>query len=283
MPRNVSEIVAAYDAGQTKYSYWRKVPTQTTGSGIWFDLSMSPGNPIPNYYIGAVGTSTALAKSTDGGLDHGTNVSPKVKYLHKFLGMTQTTTAVPLPMIIADYIMFYPFIGQDAGDFTLTNSTTLGRYTTGAGVQIMPVLVAGQTGGQKFYLTYTNQDGVAGRVTPTVTCNTQAVNGTVIHSAPATAGTSGPFMPLQQGDSGVRSIQTVTYLGSDVGLMTLVLVKPLATVQIYDISAASEVDFIINKSAPTRIYDDAFLGLIAYPSGTLASAAIQGEIQTFWS
>lgn len=283
MVANVAELISAYDNGKSKYSYWRKVPTQTTGSGIWFDLSMSPGSPIPNYYIGSIGTSTGLARSTDGGLDHGPNVSPAVKYLHKFLAMAQTTTAVPLPLIVADYIMFYPFIGQDAGDFSLTNSTTLQRYTDGVGVQVMPVLVAGQTGGQSFYITYTNSNGVAGRVSRTVTCNTQTVNGTIIHTAPATAGANGPFIPLQQGDSGVRSIETVTYLGSDVGLMTLVLVKPLLTTAIYDITAPVEVDCFINQNQLPIIKDDAFLGMIAHPSGTLASAALNGELQTFWS
>jgi hypothetical protein len=48
--RNISDLVAAEDEGRTFFSAWRKTPTQTTGAGIWFDLSMSPGNPVPNYY-----------------------------------------------------------------------------------------------------------------------------------------------------------------------------------------------------------------------------------------
>lgn len=283
MPANVASIIAAYDAGQSLYRTWRKVPTQTTGSGIWFDLSLSPGNPVPQYYAAAPLTAIALARSTDGGLDHGPNVSPLTKHLHKFMAMTQTATAVPLPIILCDYLMYYPFVAMDAGDQTMTNVVTIPRYTTGAGVEIMAVEVAAQVGGAQFYVTYTNSDGVAGRVTATVRCNTQTVNGTIITSAPTTAGAAGPFLPLQRGDSGVRSIQSVTFLSGDVGLISLVLVKPLASHSIYDITAPVEADFLIDRSILPIIKDDAYLNMIVHPSGTLAAAPLNGEIQTFWS
>lgn len=283
MPANVASIIAAYDAGQSLYRTWRKVPTQTTGSGIWFDLSLSPGNPVPQYYAAAPLTAIALARSTDGGLDHGPNVSPLTKHLHKFMAMTQTATAVPLPIILCDYLMYYPFVAMDAGDQTMTNVVTIPRYTTGAGVEIMAVEVAAQVGGAQFYVTYTNSDGVAGRVTATVRCNTQTVNGTIITSAPTTAGAAGPFLPLQRGDSGVRSIQSVTFLSGDVGLISLVLVKPLASHSIYGITAPVEADFLIDRSILPIIKDDAYLNMIVHPSGTLAAAPLNGEIQTFWS
>lgn len=48
-------------SGFGRLSSWRKAPTQTTGVGVWFDLSMSPGNPVPNYYIGTPGIFVPLA------------------------------------------------------------------------------------------------------------------------------------------------------------------------------------------------------------------------------
>ena len=222
----VSDLVAAYDAGQNYYGLWRKNPTQTTAASIWFDLSMSPGTPGPNYYIGTPYTSTRLAKSTDGGFNHGPNVSTYTKYFHKFLAMTQTTTAVPLPLVVMDYLMFYPFIEQSDGTTDMVNSTTIPRYTTGKGVQIMPVLTNAHVGGTQFSFTYTNSAGVAGRTTATVTANTQTVAGTLINTSAATAAGRGPFMPLQAGDTGVRSIEQVTITGSDIGLCAAVLVKP---------------------------------------------------------
>jgi hypothetical protein len=283
VPANVKEILDAYDAGKYLIRSWRKVPSQATASGIWFDLSMSPGNPPPQYYAAAPLAATVLARSTDGGLDHGPNVSPATKYLRKFLAMTQTATAVPLPIYLLDYLMFYSFVTMDVGTQDLINTNTLTRYTDGAGVQVMAIEVAAQVGGAQFRFTYTNSAGVAGRVSQTVTCNTQVVNGTVITSAPTTLGCAGPFIPLQAGDTGVRSIQQVEFLTGDVGLIALVLVKPLASASIYDITAPVEVDYLINQNQMPIIRDDAYLNMIVHPSGTLAAAPIQGLIETMWS
>lgn len=285
MPANVKEILTAYDAGQYLIRSWRKVPSQATASGIWFDLSLSPGNPPPQYYAAAPLTATVLARSTDGGLDHGPNVSTTTvtKYLRKFMAMTQTTTAVPLPIYVCDYLMYYSFITMDAGTQDMVNVATVPRYTTGAGVQVMAVEVAAQVGGSQFRFTYTNQDGTAGRVSQTVTCNTQVVNGTIITSAPTTLGCAGPFVPLQSEDTGVRSIQQVEFLTGDVGLIALVLVKPLASASIFDITAPVEVDYLIDQNMMPVIKDDAYLNMIVHPSGTLAAAPIQGIIETMWS
>ena len=283
MASNVREIVTAYDAGQYLIRSWRKVPTQTTASGIWFDLSMSPGNPVPQYYAATPLAATVLARSTDGGLDHGPNVSPSTKYLRRFMAMTQTTTAVPLPIYLLDYLMYYSFVTMDVGTQDLTNTNSLTRYTDGAGVQIMAVEVASQVGGSQFRVTYTNSAGETGRVSQTVTCNTQVVNGTIITSAPTTAGCAGPFIPLAYGDSGVRSIEQVEFLSGDVGLIALVLVKPIASLSIYDITAPVEVDYLIDQNLLPVIKDDAYLNMICHPSGTLASAPFNGVIETSWS
>lgn len=285
--RNLSEIVAAYDAGQTLVSSWRKVPTQTTASGIWFDLSMSPGNPIPNYYAATPLEAKVLARSTDYGINHGGVVSPSTKHLKQFMAISTTATAAPLILLLCDYLLYYPFVDMSVagGDAQpMTNTAAITRYTDGAGVQIMAVEVASQIGGAQFYVTYTNQDGTAGRVTATVTCNTQVVNGTIITSASATSGAAGPFLPLQGDDTGVRSIESVTFLGAgDVGLVTFVLIKPLAYHAIQEITAPAERDFAIDFPSMPRIYDDAYLNMICHPVGTLASAPIIGLAEFVWN
>lgn len=279
---SVGQVAAA----PTLIASWRKVPTQTTGAGIWFDLSMSPGNPVPNYYIGSTAVFTPLRQSTDGGLRHGGAVSPSQKVLRELMAMTVTATAVPLHMKLCDYLGFYGFIDESVTDEQpLDNSLSITRCTDGKGVQMMAVVVAGQTGGQDFYVTYTNSDGVAGRVSPTVRMTTQAVNGTILSSLPAGAGGyAGPFLPLQAGDSGVRSVQSVQVLGvGDVGLFALVLVKPLANISIRGIDAPTEVDYLTDFAALPVIADDAYLSFVCLPSGNLAAAQILGTIETNWN
>ena len=214
---NVRVLADAQDAGKYLYASFRKQATQTTGAGIWFDLSMSPGNPAPNYYIGTPGVFTPMRQSTDGGLRHGGNVSPSKKFLRKLLVQTATAAATPCQLILMDYVGFYGFIDESVLDpQPLDNTTPLPRYVDGKGLQLMPVVVAGQTGGQTFTVEYTNQDGVTGRTTRASTMSTQFVNGTILNSLQSGAAyeNNGPFLPLQPGDSGVRSVQSVTIGGT---------------------------------------------------------------------
>ena len=283
--RNARDIADAQDAGRYLYRSFRKQATQTTGSGIWFDLSMSPGNPVPNYYIGAAGAFTPLKRSTDGGLDHGPSVAQfgQKKFLRKLMAISPTATAAPLTMLMLDYIGFYGFIDESVTDEQpLDNTLSPTRYQDGRGVQLMPVVVAGQTGGQTFTVKYTNSDGVSGRVTAPVKMSTQAVNGTILHSLSAGNQQGGPFLPLQAGDSGVRFVESVTIGGiGDVGLFALVMVKPLATLDIRGIDAPTEIDYLTDCGCSLpEIQDDAYLNFTVLPVGTLSGAPIHGIIET---
>lgn len=283
---SVRDLIDAEIAGKTRFSTWRKTPSQTTASGFWFDLSMSPGNPAPQYYAASPYAAIALAQSSDGGLYHGRSVAPENKYLRKCMALATTATAVPLPMILLDYLLFYPFIDESINDVQpMTNVVTLPRYTTGEGVQMMAVVVAGHSVGTgvSFVVSYTNSQGASGRTSKTVQLNTQFVNGTIITSASATANCNGPFIPLQDGDTGVRQIDSVTVTGSDVGLFTLVLVKPLAQMSIRGIGAPVEVDYFKDMGGGMpKIEDDAYLNFICHPVGTLSAAPIHGYIETVW-
>lgn len=412
--RNLRELTDAQESGQYLYASWRKQPTQATGAGVWFDLSMSPGNPAPNYYIGSPNVFTPLKQSTDGGLRHGGNVNAlgKKKFLRKLMALTPTATAAPLACKLMDYVGFYPFIDESVldeqfmdntvpvpryvsnaetllgpellvgGDLSSSAGWTEGAaaisggvaelvfgvnaaiskffpvlngktykityevidsngaqlFTSGGGfgavskqipsavgyretmvtcqnqgaplrlalaagsvtldnisikeilnkgtqpsLQLMPVVVAGQTGGQPFYVNYTNQDGIAGRTTLIAGMTSQFVNGTVLHSVPSggLAANNGPFLPLQDGDTGVRSVESVTMGGiGDVGLFALVLVKPLATFSLFGIDAPTEVDYWQDMASMPEILDDAYLNLVALPNGSLSGAPINGILET---
>lgn len=281
----IQSLVNAGNNGQTFFSAWRKTPTQATGSGIWFDLSMSPGNPVPNYYAAAPNIAIALSQSADGGIPHGAAVTPSAKHLKSFTVLTVTAAAVPMTMILCDYLMFYPFVDMSITDpQALTTSITLPRYPTGAGVQIMAVEVAGQSGAgnPQFQVQYTNQAGVTGQLTQVVTCNTQVVNGTLINTAPATARCTGPFLPLAAGDTGVRAIESIQFFTADVGLISMVLVKAIENINIRTIDAPAERVPVTDFPDLPIIIDDAYLNLICCPNGNLATAPIHGTIEVVW-
>ena len=272
--------------GSERYYTWRKSPTQITTQGIWFDLCMSPGNPLPKYWFDATPLTAAQVKqSTDGGLFHGGNVTPANKYLRELMAFCVTATALPMPMILCDYLLYYPTIDDSITDpQVMTNGVTLPRYTDGAGVQMIAVSTAARTGGQSFSVSYTNQDGTSGRTSATVLENAVSVTGSIVTSAQtsttANNNATGVFIPLQSGDTGVRSIQSVTMNGSDVGLFTIILVKPLASFSIRGIDAVVEVDYFKDFGMTPIIQDDAYLNLICLPQGSLAASAIHGSIKT---
>jgi len=283
--RNLVE--SEVDLGQSHYSTWRKSPTQTTVSGYWFDLSLSPGNPAPFYYASTPYESVAMSRSANGGMNHGHPVAPAKKVLRKVMALATAATALPLNIKVLDYLMYYPFIDEslDGEVQPMINTATLPRYSDGKGVQIMAVVVAGHATGltQTFVCSYTNQDGVSGRTTIPVKLSNQFVNGTIITTSNNINGTAGPFIPLQSGDTGVRSIESLTMTGSDVGLMTLVLVKPIGQMSITGIDAPVEVDYLKDFSHCPVIEDNAYLNMICCPLGSLAVTAIHGEITTSWS
>lgn len=287
MISSMRDLVNAENDGKTNFATWRKTPSQTTTAGVWFDMSMSPGNPVPNYYAASPLISVALAQSTDGGISHGQNVAQLgyKKFLKTLMVMSGTTNAAPLPALLCDYLLYYPFVDMSVTDpQTLTNSVTLPRYTSGVGVNIMAVEVAGQSGSgnPQFFVTYTNSDGVSGRQTPTVACNTATSIGTIITAASATRFTSGPFLPLQPGDKGVRSIQSIQFLTADIGLISLVLVVPIENISLRTIDAPAERVPVVDFFDFPQIQDDAYLNLLCNPAANIGSVPFHGYIQTVW-
>lgn len=284
--RGLWEINENISSGKSYYSFWRKTPSQTTVAGQWFDMSMSPGNPSPQYYAASPLVAQQMKRSTDGGILHGGDVSTASKFLSRFLIMSASATGLPMSFKLCDYLLYYPFVDTGTNDVqVLTNGVTLPRYTDGAGVQIMAVSVAGSVGLQPtFQVSYTNSAGVAGRTSLLHTLSTNTFNGAIMSNSTTGAVSTMPFLGLQDGDTGVRSIESVTFVtGTDVGLLALVLVKPLMTGVLLEQTAPSEKVCQPHDGIMPQIYDDAFLSLLACPRGSLSGVAFHGEIETIWN
>lgn len=283
--RTIGELVDSELNGNVRNYIWRKTPSQATTAGIWFDLAMSPGMPTPKYWFDATPlTAKQIAQSTDGGFYHGPNVSPSTKYLRNITTQANASTALPMNAILLDYLLYYPSIDDGITDpQVMTNSQTLSRYTDGKGVQMMAVTTGARTGGQTFTVSYTNQDGISGRTSQTVTQNTSTLLGTITTSNTTATNGASPFIPLQLGDTGVRSIQSVTMNGVDVGLFTIILVKPIAQISFREITVPYEKDYLINSSELPIIQDDAFLNFVVLPNGALNATTLTGNLKCIWT
>lgn len=298
--RNISEWAAAAEGGQNWLTQFRKVPAVATIAGQWFDFSTAAGNPVPNYYASAPLVAAELESRK--GIYHGANVSPAKKFLQRMTVMNgaagvTTTTSQNLGLYLLDYLLYYPFIDMDAAgeDQVMDNTVPLSRYTDGKGVMMMLIAQAQTIGGGAFTVGYTNQDGVAGRVTPACLCAAAQPYGALVSAVTNAAGVC-PFIPLQEGDTGVRSVESINFSVANGGLAALVLVRPLDRLHsaeesrrttagtIESFGSAVESEAISMRAGAVQIQDGAYLNFIGQTiAGTIAGMQLVGTLETVWS
>ena len=277
---NLREYADSHETGRVHNCSLRKVPSQASVAGQWADLSMASGNPLPQYYVGTALEATVL----DGmrGIFHGADKSPAKMFISELVLMTPTAGMVGQYKLL-DYLAFYPFVDMDDADpQTCSTPSALPRYADGEGVMVMAVAVTPSTGGGSFTFDYINSRGEA-KTSPVQFCGTVAANiATLITSAPGTVAGQGPFLKLASGDTGVRSITSVTNLGLNGGLCALVLVRPLFDHFVYEIRTESPIQLVKDGYDLPQILDGAYLGMILNCSGSVAAGQLAGRVQFVW-
>jgi hypothetical protein len=289
--RSFKDLVDAEESGQTFYGGFRKTMNAATGVGAWFDTTLSPGNPLPFYYASTPLVGAALSQSANGGIVHNLPVASL-----GYKTYLKTITVVPLtsvsamtgPMILMDYLFYYPFIDTGVTDEQfLTNTASLTRYTDGQGVSVMAVQIAGMlgTGSPTFRFTYTNQAGVV-KTSPQQTCGSGALVGELAtgnNSNVATPKSNYPFLALAPGDTGIRNVLSVTFETADIGLLAFVLVKPLEHIAMRELNVMAERTPALDFFDLPVIADNAYLSILLNTGiGTANAGSYIGTIQTVW-
>lgn len=279
--RTTAEWARAAHNGATLYSTARKVPAQASGANRWVDLSMTSGNPPPNYYASAPLVAAVLESFR--GINHGDNKAPALKHLAEITLQTPNTALVGQYKLL-DYLLYYPFVDlDDADEQPCDNTVTLPRYTDGRGVNVMAVCVAPTTQGGSFTFDYVDDQGVS-RTSPVIFTDTTAVNiATLATGGVASAGANGPFLPLNSASAGVRRITAYRNLTPSGGLISLVLVRKLADLAVREINSPSEYVFGGPGTSPPRIVDGAYLGVIANGAASVAAATLTVDLLTTWN
>lgn len=278
--RTTAEWARAAHNGAVLYSTARKVPSQPSSNGRWVDLSMTPGNPPPNYYASAPLAAAVLDPFR--GIYHGDNKAPAKKHLAEITLQTPNSGIVG-PYKLLDYVLYYPFIDlDDADEQVFDNTVTLPRYTDGAGLQVIAVTVAPTTAGGSFTFDYVDDQGVS-RTTPTIFTDTTISNiASLTTFAPGTVAGNGPFLPLNSASKGVRRITAFRNLTPSGGLTALVLVRPLANLAIREVNSPSEYVFAGPGVTPPQIVDGAYLNLIVYGPTNVQSSNLTVDLLTTW-
>ena len=272
---------------------WQKSTFATTAhtAGLWYSLFRGGGNPPADTILGT-GTNLAFQSLTDAttnatGIPHGGNVGG-YKHLLNAAAQTAAATTAPCVLMLVDLLGFYNITSvTTTGAQTLNNTVTLPRYTDGAGVQafITPSTVTGAAT-PNISIGYTNSAGTASRATPATLPigNTAAAVTSIVYSGTG-AGKFGPFMPLQAGDAGIRSVQSINLSASYVsGVLNLVLCKPLLTLPITTLGVTAERDLVNQFASMPKVYDGACLAwLMLAGAATPVASPISGHLEFGWS
>lgn len=272
---------------------WQKSTFATTAhtAGMWYSLFRGGGNPPADAILGT-GTNLAFQALTDAttnatGIQHGGAVGG-FKVLLNAAAQTAAATTAPCVLMLVDLLGFYPVTSvTTTGAQTLNNTVTLPRYTDGAGVQafITPSTVMGAAT-PNISIGYTNSASTVGRATPATLPigNTAAAVTSVVYSGTG-AGKFGPFIPLQAGDAGIKSVQSISLSASYVsGVLNLVLCRPLLTLPITTLGVTAERDLINQLNSGPRVYDGACLAwLMLAGAATPVAAPLSGHLEFGWT
>jgi len=293
---NVAAYANADEAGRTWITQFRKAVTSTaTITSSYVDYTYFAGSPLANFYA-STPLEAAFVDETRG--IKIPSVAPAQQYLKNITVLSAAASATGTTnqrqeLMLCDYLMYYPFIDTDSTDQQdMIQAVSIPRYESG---YVMAIAQAASSAIGQFTFTYTNQDGVSGRVSPNIFTQIVAGGGQSL-LANISGGGFNPFLPLQAGDSGVSSIESVTCTVTGGGLMALVIVKPILNFflasecrrttsgNLESYGAASSFDSVIHRAGASEIKDGAILGLISKAhAGSLASSILVGTLETIWS
>lgn len=237
-----------------------------------------------------VTSQTITGTATANFFPHGGNVSPAVKQLLNASIVSAAATSAPAFFQLVDLIGFIPVSTVTSTSAqTILGSQTYPRYADGKGVKamIVPVVVMG-AGTPTFQLSYTNPSSVSGRLTPVApslpVANTTAPVGQILYSGTG-VGKYGPSIPLQGGDNGILSIQTVQQSATMTsGVYAIVLYKEIGLpLPLTTLGVPAERDYFNQLPSMPIIPDGACLSLLMLAgAATPVNTPYNLTFQTVW-
>lgn len=238
------------------------VITLTTVAGRWYDLwTVTPP-------VGTAPTTAAVpTRTTLGALGQENPAGGSSKSI---IGV-RFSALNPGQYMVIDRLSHQGGLSGTVTTAQTTNLPTsaLTRYTSGEGVMLgLTIYTQIGTTATTVTATYTNQAGTGSRVTPLV-----VFGGTAFREAGRTI-----LLPLQAGDTGVRSVESVTVTASTTtaGAFGVVLFKPLYVICVPDGSGVLPAGGFLSGSTCggiPAVVDDSCLSFLYCGQGTNAQGA----------
>lgn len=227
-----------------------KTANRTTVAGIPFSLFDLSGNPS--------GGALAVGNTTSGIVP--TDAIAGYPAINSFGGATGYITNVNFGASVACRLTLMDCLFS-AGAFPFNANVTLtgqpsylSRCPNLNNTELWLEAVTAFTGNQSIAITYTNQDGVAGRTTGTIGTGVAPTVGRMFQ------------MPLQAGDSGIESIQSIVSSVSTVGTFNVHVMRRLWEGRVRINNDGDSHDFL--KTGMPEIFDNSALRLIIRTDST---------------
>lgn len=274
------------------------VGMQLTGTGVaagTYITALGTGTGANNGGTYTVNISQTVASTTitgtayPNGLNHGGDVSTDVKHVLNASVFSAAATTAPCVWMLVDVLAQYTISTvTTTGAQSFTGGAAWPRYADGNGVRafLTPSIVMG-AGTPTVQLSYTNPSDTSGRLTPTTPAlpliNATAPVGSVPYSGTG-VGKYGPFLPLAQGDNGIKSVQSINFSATMTsGCENLIICKPLLILPVTTVGVASERDFLNQLPSLPRVYDGADLQWLMYAgAATPVNSAFYGHLDFVW-
>jgi hypothetical protein len=243
-----------------------------SAAGQNWTLWAAGGLPAAGVYTGAAATAAQCTDATTGGIAFTNAGTGRNLFAHSLSALCTSGTGT---LILWDRLLYYPGLSHAPAATALTNGVALPRYTTGAGVYaFLEVTTALGAAAHTCDLTYTDQGGNAGATTGAQTI--------IVSSAAERIPHAFRYFPLASGDTGIRSVQTVTFAGAGAtGTSALVLAKRLAVIPIGTANVASVQDLLRGPQiALPEINDDACLFFTWHAASAGTTPTVDGTIFT---
>lgn len=174
-----------------------------------------------------------------------------------YLGYVDFTSSVTGILEIHDMLF-------KAGAYAFNANTTLASQpsyssrvpggTDFKGTEIWIEAVTAFTGNQSIAVTYTNQDGTAGRTTGTIATGVAPIVGRMLQ------------LPLQAGDTGVQKIESVVSTVATAGTFNVLVTRRLWRGRVNIANGGDRHDFL--KTGAPEVFADSALILLSRPDST---------------
>lgn len=263
-----SDIVTALgNGGGALEWHFNKAGPVPQGAGQWCTCWYSSGAPgVGSDGAAAPGGTAYTSTDTTSSAFGYPDTTPKQKHIVT-VGLSATQTG--------SYRLVDRLVAASGVSITTTgaktiNTTALPRYTDGANVEAwVEVTTATTTTACNLTLSsYTNQNGTAGR----------AGSASMTFPAAATVQRWKGRPHMATGDSGVRSVQTITVnTASAAGVIQVVLQRTLVTIPLSLGNVWYERDMVLQGLCLPRVFDGASLSMEQFATGT-GGATIWGSI-----